>query len=376
MQLSAALVIALTGPLAAPFDDPAPRGTVSWFEGTHAEAVQAAAERETLLVVEFWANWCGWCARHEAENLSDPQVVAALEPLVCFGADCSTDEEGNFIDPEAERLMRRYGVRRFPALVFFRPDGRPEGLVSGYLPAPKLRAEIARIRRGENTISDYEGRVERKPDDLEARYQLAIKLDAVGDVAGYQREIETIVRADPDGVSLPRRRMAFGLMREKLWGCMRDPEIQPDPAELEVFLAGETNPGLLCNAWLLMGAVQNELGSKARSREAYREAWLHVPESEVAPVGNGIAWGFWVERDGLTKEEKRFALQLAQRATERIEEESHDPIEQAMYFDTLACCYYMNGKRAKALELAKRCMELAPDDPAYRDRYELFKKRG
>jgi hypothetical protein len=64
------------------------------------------------------------------------------------------------------------------------------------------------------------------------------------------------------------------------------------------------------------------------------------------------------------------------KATAAFEAKNNDPVALAQYVDTLACCYYMNGKRAKALELAKRCMELAPDDPTYTDRYAQFKSRG
>ena len=351
------------------------RGNVRWFEGSYAESLRSAEERDTLVALEFWADWCGWCKEQERTALRDPAVVAALEGFVCLDMDVSSDAGGEIRDETAAELMNRFQVRRFPTFVFVSADGEPQDLISGFLPTVALLDELARIRNERDTVADYRRRMREHPDDLELRYRLACKLDALGDVRGYETHLAAIAEADPEGVSLPRRRMTLGIVREQLWGCMRDPELEVDPTPLLAFLADETHASLLSEAWLLLGAVHEELGDGAGSRAAYRAAWEHVQEDQLAPVGNGVAWGFWEQRDELTRAEKRFALRVARRAVEAIGDARGDGVLLAQYLDTLACCAYMNGKRREALALAERCRELAPQQEEFRTRYEQFKAR-
>lgn len=352
---------------------------VAWFTGSFGEALAEAERRQSLVLIEFSADWCSWCARHAAENLVLPRVVSRMNDFVCLRADLSVDGEGTFLDPQAERLMRDFSVRRFPTLIFVRPDGqgggRGEDLISGFLPARNLLQEIDRIARGEGTRSSLERRVLEDQGELEWRYQLALKLDALGDSAGYQEEIDWIVAADPKGLSLPRRRMALGILREKLWGCMRDPDVEPDPAELAAFLDDEEHPELLSGGWLLMGTVLHELGRHRESLRAYRRAWKRVPTDSLAGVGNGIAWGFWLQREHLSPSDRRFALEVARAALRAYEEQApvQEPDVLATFLDTLACCHFLRGERAEALALLERCVALCPGVRLYVQRLADFR---
>ncbi len=362
-----------TAPAAAERVQSADRGDVRWFDGGLDQALARAKRSGKPVMIEFWADWCVWCERHEAENLIDRDVVASLARFECIGANLSQDEAGAFVDPVAEALMKRFAVKRFPTLVFLSADGTPQDLVAGYLPKRALVAEIDRIARNEGTVGAWSERVDRAPNDLEARYQRALKLDALGDAAGFRREIDFIQRADPTGASTPMRRMELRVLTEKLWGCMSDPEVVPDPTELEAFLAKETVPELVCDAQLLLGAVMDELGRPDESMRAYHTAWKHAEGDRIASVGNGIAWNFWTRRDEIDDDERRFALSVSKKATKSFEKTNFDPLARAMFYDTLACCYFMNGNRAQAIKWIDRSIANAPGVQEYVDHLELFR---
>jgi thiol:disulfide interchange protein DsbD len=101
-----------------------------------AEARAQAAREGKLVMVNFYASWCGWCRKLESKTLADPQVVKALAPLVPVRLD--GDREGR---DEAARLK----VRGYPTIVFLAADGREVGRIPGYLePGPFLQ-ELADI---------------------------------------------------------------------------------------------------------------------------------------------------------------------------------------------------------------------------------------
>lgn len=124
------LVVASLGIACGGSPEAAVAGGVPWAASLDAARSQAARDNK-LVMVEFYASWCGWCKRFETRTLSDERVVRALAAVVPVRLDAEGDGQ-----PEAQRL----GVRGYPTIVFMDSDGREVGRIPGYLdPAPFLQ---------------------------------------------------------------------------------------------------------------------------------------------------------------------------------------------------------------------------------------------
>ena len=104
--------------------------------GTHLTAVSAGtfdeAVAEGVVLVDFWATWCGPCQRQ----------LPILDDL-------ATDDETPFkivkVDVDKERdLAQKYGVSLLPTLVFFR-DGKPVKTLEGLKSRKELLAEFGKL---------------------------------------------------------------------------------------------------------------------------------------------------------------------------------------------------------------------------------------
>lgn len=89
---------------------------------------QIISEKDKLLVLDFWAAWCGPC-RMLAPVL---QTVEEEYPDVVFGKINVDEEEG---------LARRFGIVSIPTLVFMKNGVEVQKSV-GYMDADALRARI------------------------------------------------------------------------------------------------------------------------------------------------------------------------------------------------------------------------------------------
>jgi len=85
-----------------------------------------------LVVVDFWAEWCGPCRA----------IAPVLEQLATAYAGKLTVTKLN-VDEHPKTPMR-FNVRSIPTLLFFR-DGRHVDTVVGALPRPALEARIQKL---------------------------------------------------------------------------------------------------------------------------------------------------------------------------------------------------------------------------------------
>ena len=115
-----------------------------WFKGDETQAAASAAERDTLVMMEFYTDWCSWCRRLETETFADPRVMALLEELVPM----RVNAEG-----KGEHLARRYGVDSYPTVVFVSPEGHEVDRILGYLPPEPFIDQTERIRAGDTFMS-------------------------------------------------------------------------------------------------------------------------------------------------------------------------------------------------------------------------------
>jgi thioredoxin 1 len=90
---------------------------------------EAVAANTKLLLVDFWAEWCGPC-RAIAPVLEEVGRVEAQRVTV---AKVNVDENPT--------LAARFGVRSIPTILFFKGDALVDQVV-GALPRARLQARI------------------------------------------------------------------------------------------------------------------------------------------------------------------------------------------------------------------------------------------
>jgi tetratricopeptide (TPR) repeat protein len=323
---------------------------------------------------EFSAAWSRDSARLHAE-LASEAVGPALDGYLCLAVDAESRT--------GAPLAYRERVGAYPTLLFFEADGTLRERLLGYFTGERLVSELERIGRNEGTLAALRAALAEAPDDLEQRYELALKLESAGDLSASADEFAEIRARDPEGRSRASRRMRFDELYLAFYKDLADWE-ELDWAGLEALALEVEDPELEFRGLALLAFARNIEGLRARnaakkdpereaevqphlseSRAFYARAWAIVPEADRALFGNELAYTFWEDRENLTDEERAFALEVAERALELLPEESS-------VLDTTACCNFMNGNRERALELIARARELAPAKAAEWDAREAL----
>ncbi len=395
------LAALLCSPLALPPPMCPPRGIedwsestedrIEWFMGTWTQLLERARTENRVVFVDFQTDWCSWCRVMENRTFTQPEVIAAMRPMLCW----SVDGEGD----AGRELVSEFGVNVYPSFLFVDPGGTPRDLLRGYLSPTPFKAEVERILRDEGTLTGLARSVEGNGNDLLLRLEYALKLGSLSrsterarqlelalgmleneigfdasDVAVRHRvalllrdlgreleargQIAAIKRLDPEGKSLTSRRIALDEAVDRL-------DKRLDPSALRAFVAKETDGRLCFEAWRRLAQYEGTMvprdkdGAEAHrtaQRAALAKAWENVPEGEIARFGGKLAWAFYEQREVLDPEEKAFAVRVAERASASA---PHD----TDLIDTLACCLWAAGDHAGARAAIERAIELAPHDP-------------
>lgn len=102
----------------------------AWLK-TVAEAQKVAKEKNRLILVDMFAEWCGWCHRFEREVFPSEVFQKATADIVLLRLDTEDGKEGT-------QLARKYGVTSLPTFVLLTPDMTMAGQIRGYAPPAKF----------------------------------------------------------------------------------------------------------------------------------------------------------------------------------------------------------------------------------------------
>ena len=100
-----------------------PAATAGWHRSLP-EAIAEATQRGSLIVVDVYADWCGWCKKMEADTLAHPEVQVGLKDFTLLKLNADEQRE----------VVQRYPVRGLPTTLVLNSKGELVATRSGYMP--------------------------------------------------------------------------------------------------------------------------------------------------------------------------------------------------------------------------------------------------
>ena len=162
MSVSLALVVLLAG-------GPAHAKTGIRWEAGFEEAIQKARTLGKPVMVDFWADWCGWCHRLDRTTYVDPEVVRLSEHFVTV----KVDTEGG---PKDVAIATRYDVSTLPTIAFLSPSGRQVLRLSGFQGPGQFPRTLETARQMAGKVMGWEAALEKNSAEPEALAGLGVHL--------------------------------------------------------------------------------------------------------------------------------------------------------------------------------------------------------
>ena len=108
---------------------------VEWVNA-YGKGLETARDKKCLLLVDFSAEWCGWCRKMDQEVYANAQVAAGLQEWVCVKVDVDHDT----------RAAAAFQIGSLPRTVVITPDGRVAGDRLGYAPPGEFLTFLSEAR--------------------------------------------------------------------------------------------------------------------------------------------------------------------------------------------------------------------------------------
>jgi thiol:disulfide interchange protein DsbD len=96
----------------------APGSGINWQPYSET-ALDLAKESGSPVVIDFFADWCIPCKELDRFSFSDQRVIQLSKDIVMLKADVTRGSS-----PEVKSLLKQYGIRGVPTIVFIGSDGR------------------------------------------------------------------------------------------------------------------------------------------------------------------------------------------------------------------------------------------------------------
>jgi len=319
----------------------------TWFKGDLEAAQGEAGRRDTVVMIEFYADWCNWCRRLEADTFAVPAIRRELEHIVSMRRDAEKD---------GADLAARFGVDSYPTMIFLDPAGNEMDRIIGYLPPDPFLERLERIRTGDTFLACLR-QLEDDPGDIDAIERSVGGLLERSDPEGAIRRIEAFHEATEGNELALCRKLMFTARIElharvyqraaKLYrsGWTRSFDV-PDTA-------GTSNLGALLTTGLTELSVDDQADRLRQARFDDAADLLEIPDLEEGTREDLLSVADFAFRNG--------HYDLAASLYVRWFELEGEGAEPEILNDVAWRLYLSNRELGQAIDIAQRSYALKPE---------------
>jgi thioredoxin-related protein len=241
----------------------------TWLK-TVAAAQKVAKEKNQLILVDMFAEWCGWCHRFEREVFPSKVFQDATADMVLLRLNTEDGKEGT-------QMSRKYGITSLPTFVLLTPELTSAGMIRGYAP-PEPFVQSLKNTRAAHVEFNKRLKNESKLDAFQ-RLGLAKELNVRN---SFDQAIPRLKKLMTDkGIPAAVRDQAYYELAFAYAMQNKLPDAQKAIAELLMLSrAGEA----VERARLLRGQIYLQQGNLVGARNEYRNFKDTFPESPL--LGN------------------------------------------------------------------------------------------
>lgn len=156
-----------------------------WHDSV-ATAQAEAKQGHKLILVDMWADWCGWCKRMEQEVFPSEVFQASAKNYALLKLNTEDGAEGS-------KIAAQFGIRSLPTFLIMTPELTLAGKVQGYAPPDQFMAKVEEV---EDEFLDYKKRLSSEPKTASERDRLSLTEEMV--------ERREFARAEPRLLTLTK----------------------------------------------------------------------------------------------------------------------------------------------------------------------------